>query len=57
MLQIIAGSWPIAAMFVAALATLIALRVMSMAEKARKENLEYRASQAVTVRNRHDDNG
>lgn len=55
MLQIIAGSWPIAVMFIATLAALIGLRALRMAEKARQENLAYRASQAVAVR--HSDNG
>lgn len=52
MLQIIAGSWPIAVMFIATLAALIALRVMRMAEKTRRDNIAYRASQARDVASR-----
>lgn len=50
MLQIIAGSWPIAVMFIATLGALLALKVMRIAERNRKEDLAYRASQALTVR-------
>lgn len=50
MLQIIAGSWPIAVMFIATLGALLALKVMRIAERNRKEDIAYRASQALTVR-------
>ena len=50
MLQIIAGSWPIAVMFIATLAALLALKVMRIAERNREEDRAYRASQALTVR-------
>lgn len=49
MLQIIAGSWPIAVMFVAALGALLGLRVMGLVQKNREEDRAYRASQARNV--------
>lgn len=50
MLQIIAGSWPIAVMFIALLAALLVLRIIRFFNVARREDQAYRASQALTVR-------
>ena len=49
MLQIIAGSWPIAVMFVATLGALLGLRVMNIVQRNRREDLAYRASQSRNV--------
>ncbi len=57
MFQTFAGSWPIAVMFIAFLAFLIANRVFNYTKARDERNEAYRASQAVTVRQRNSEEG
>lgn len=55
-LSIIAGSWPIAIMFIATIAGGVVLYLIRWFKKADEEDKAYRASQAIVVR-QHDDAG
>lgn len=51
-LQIIASSWPIAAMVLGAIAASIALYIIRWFKQSDREDKAYRASQALVVRDR-----
>lgn len=53
-LSIVAASWPLAVMFIAACAASVLLYLIRWFKKADEQDKALRASQAVTVRQRED---
>ena len=49
-LKVVAASWPIAIMFIAAVSGSLALYLIRWFKKADEQDKAYRASKAVTVR-------
>jgi uncharacterized membrane-anchored protein len=54
-LRVVAGSWPLAVMFLGAVAGGIALYIVRWFKQANREDKAYRATQAVVVR-QHEEN-